>query len=160
LIDLDTSAPFFFALRHGRALERQGVKCEWVHADFVSCLPQRLSNDREAVVLFCNVLGQLGLERDDYENRLAQLPSWLAGRTWASFHDRYSARMPKADRVDVSSFTSQEPMDGGMLQQLGFGGEWTDHGTGGVLPAGVLRHYFPWYITPHRFHWIEAGAVI
>jgi len=160
LIDLDTSAPFFFALRHGRELERRGVKFEWRHADFVSCLPQLLHDDREAVVLFCNVLGQLGLERDDYEARLAQLPMWLADRAWASFHDRYSARVSKDERVDISSFTSHEPMDGGMLQRLGFSGEWTDHGTGDVLPAGVLRHYFPWYITPHRFHWIEAGAVI
>lgn len=159
LIDLDTSAPFFFTLRHGRRLRRRGVELEWLHTDFVSSLPQLLSTHRRAAVLFCNVLGQLGLERDDYEERLLQLPKWLAGRSWASFHDRYSASMATDEMPDSSPFTSREPMDEVMLQRLGCGGEWTDHGTGGVLPDGMLRHYFPWRITPRRFHWIEAGAV-
>jgi hypothetical protein len=159
LVDLDTSAPFFFARRHGHGLERRGSTLEWWPTDFVHCLPRLLVDHPDAAILFCNVLGQLGLERDDYEKRLAELPVRLAGRTWASFHDRYSARIRRGQQMGTPCFTSQEPMDEGMLQRLGFGGEWTDHGTGGVLPAGVLRHYFPWYITPRRFHWIEAGAV-
>lgn len=159
LIDLDTSAPFFFQWRHGRHLKAGGVGHQWIHADFVACLPQLLSKHPEAAVLFCNVLGQLGLEREDYEGRLAQVPKWLAGRAWASFHDRYSSPIPAGEWAEASPFASTEAMDEGMLQRLGCRGEWTDHGTGGVLPAGILRHYFPWQITPHRFHWIEAGAV-
>lgn len=159
LIDLDTSAPFFFALRHGRSLRRRGVELEWLHADFVGHLPRVLSENRRAAVLFCNVLGQLGVERDDYEERLRQLPKWLVGRSWASFHDRYSSSIVTGAMADSSSFMSVEPMDEVMLQQLGCSGEWTDHGTGGVFPDGMLRHYFPWRITPSRFHWIEAGAV-
>ena len=159
LIDLDTSAPIFFKLRHGRSLRRSGTQATWIHADFIDHLPQILSTYPTSAVLFCNVLGQLGLERQDYETQLYKLPKLLAGRRWASFHDRYSARLNEGSPVDASAFTSRETMNARMLQERGFFGEWTDHGTGALLPSGVLRHYFPWRIVPDRFHWIEAGVV-
>jgi len=158
LIDLDTSAPLFFALWHGRRLRRVGTLTEWIQGDFVDCLPKVLSAEGDAAILFCNVLGQLALEREDYEARLGELPQWLAGRRWASFHDRYSARIPDGTTIGANAFTSLEKMDAPMLQRLGLGGEWMDHGTDAVLPAGVLRHYFPWHIVPNRLHWIEAGV--
>lgn len=159
LIDLDTSAPFFFSLRHGRALRRRGVEIAWRHEDFVRCLPAVLAARPSAAVLFCNVLGQLALERDDYERCLALLPDRLAGRSWASFHDRFSAVLPAGGPDDPPPFVSHAPMDEAMLRRLAHGGEWTDHGTGGVLPAGTLRHHLPWRIIPQRLHWIEAGVV-
>ncbi|MFM7396297.1 MAG: hypothetical protein ACKO42_04190 [Gammaproteobacteria bacterium] len=158
LIDLDTSAPLFFNWRHGRVLRDARTAYEWVHADFVDCLPGLLSQHPKASVLFCNVLGQLGLERQDYETHLAQLSRGLEGRSWASFHDLYSSSILAGELSGASPFTSTEIMDTRMLQRLGCSGEWTDHGTGRVLPEGALRHYFPWRITPTRFHWIEAGA--
>jgi hypothetical protein len=158
LIDLDTSAPLFFALRHGLSLRRSGTRTKWIHADFVDCLPRVLSVDGDAAILFCNILGQLALEREDYEARLDELPRWLAGKRWASFHDRYSARIPISKAFEATAFTSFEKMDAQMLQRLGLSGEWMDHGTDAVLPAGVLRHYFAWHIVPDRLHWIEAGV--
>jgi hypothetical protein len=158
LIDLDTSAPLFFALRHGLSLRRSGTRTKWIHADFVDCLPRVLSVDGDAAILFCNILGQLALEREDYETRLDELPRWLAGKRWASFHDRYSARIPISKAFEATAFTSFEKMDAQMLQRLGLSGEWMDHGTDAVLPAGVLRHYFAWHIVPDRLHWIEAGV--
>jgi len=158
LIDLDTSAPLFFALGHGRSLRRSGTRTKWIHADFVDCLPQVLSANGDAAILFCNILGQLALEREDYEARLGELPRWLAGRRWASFHDRYSVRIPISKAFEATAFTSFEKMDAQMLQRLGLSGEWMDHGTDAVLPAGVLRHYFAWHIVPDRLHWIEAGV--
>jgi hypothetical protein len=158
LIDLDTSAPLSFALGHGRSLRRSGTRTKWIHADFVDCLPQVLSANGDAAILFCNILGQLALEREDYEARLGELPQWLAGRRWASFHDRYSARIPISKAFEATAFTSFEKMDAQMLQRLGLSGEWMDHGTDAVLPAGVLRHYFAWHIVPDRLHWIEAGV--
>lgn len=159
LVDLDTSAPFFFKLRHGQGLRHSGISWEWVIGDFIECLPRKLDLDPGAAVLFCNVLGQLGLERDDYERQLTELPGWLEGRPWASFHDRFSARITREEFPSTQPFTSLEKMGEDMLRELGFGGEWSDHGTERVLPSGVLRHYFPWSITPYRFHWIEAGVV-
>ena len=160
LVDLDTSAPFFFSVRHARALQRAGVRIEWRHEDFVRCLPEVLSVRPAAAVLFCNVLGQLALERGDHERCLALLPGWLTGRSWASFHDRFSAILPPADgRGDPHPFVSHAPMDAIMLRRFALSREWTDHGTDGVLPEGTVRHYLPWRIIPERFHWIEAGWV-
>lgn len=160
LIDLDTSAPFLFTVRHARALRQAGVRIEWRHEDLVRCLPEALSVRPSAAVLFCNVLGQLALERDDHERCLTLLPGWLTGRSWASFHDRFSAILPPAGGSgDPRPFVSRAPMDAAMLRRLACGGEWTDHCTGGVLPEGTSRHYLPWRIIPERFHWIEAGWV-
>jgi len=159
LVDLDVSAPFFFHLRHGRRLRRGGTELMWIGADFVVCLPQILAAHPGAAVLFCNVLGQLGVERSDYEQRLAQLPGWLEGREWGSFHDRYSTRTRGGLPIELLPFTSGATLDEGMLRRIGCSGEWMDHGTGGVLPEGTLRHHLPWFLTPGRFHWIEAGTV-
>ena len=159
LIDLDTSAPIFFRLRHGRALRQCGVDTDWIQEDFVECLPRLLAVSRDPAVLFCNVLGQLALERTDAEARLAELPALLTVHRWASFHDRFSARVPVEAPPGEQAFTSHIPMDGDMLQKLGYSGEWCDHGTGGILPAGSLKCYLPWRIDPRRLHWIEAGKV-
>ena len=159
LIDLDTSAPFFFRLRHGRALRQSGVDTDWIQEDFVECLPRLLAVSRDPAVLFCNVLGQLALERTDADARLAELPAMLTEHRWASFHDRFSARVPVEAPPGEQAFTSHIPMDGDMLQKLGYSGEWCDHGTGGILPAGSLKCYLPWRIDPRRLHWIEAGKV-
>ncbi len=159
LIDLDTSAPIFFRLRHGRALRQCGVDTDWIQEDFVECLPRLLAVSRDPAVLFCNVLGQLALERTDAEARLAELPAMLTEHRWASFHDRFSARVPVEAPPGEQAFTSHIPMDGDMLQKLGYSGEWCDHGTGGILPAGAVKCYLPWRIEPRRLHWIEAGKV-
>ena len=159
LIDLDTSAPIFFRLRHGRALRQCGVDTDWIQEDFVECLPRLLAVSRDPAVLFCNVLGQLALERTDADARLAELPAMLTEHRWASFHDRFSARVPVEAPPGEQAFTSHIPMDGDMLQKLGYSGEWCDHGTGGILPAGSLKCYLPWRIDPRRLHWIEAGKV-
>ena len=159
LIDLDTSAPIFFRLRHGRALRQCGVDTDWIQEDFVECLPRLLAVSRDPAVLFCNVLGQLALERTDADARLAELPAMLTDIRWASFHDRFSARVPVEAPPGEQAFTSHIPMDGDMLQKLGYSGEWCDHGTGGILPAGSLKCYLPWRIDPRRLHWIEAGKV-
>jgi len=159
LIDPDTSAPAFFALRHGRSLRRSGTQTSWIHADFINHLPQVLATDPNSAILFCNVLGQLGLEREDYETQICQLPKLLAGRRWASFPNRYSTRLTEGSQVDADAFTSRQSMNARMLQERGFFGEWTDHGTDAVLPSGILRHYFPWLKSWVYLHWIEAGVV-
>ena len=79
----------------------------WIGADFVVCLPQILAAHPGAAVLFCNVLGQLGVERSDYEQRLAQLPGWLEGREWGSFHDRYSTRTRGGLPIELLPFRSR-----------------------------------------------------
>jgi hypothetical protein len=140
-------------------IDATGVDIDWIQEDFVECLPRLLAVSRDPAVLFCNVLGQLALERTDAEARLAELPALLTEHRWASFHDRFSARVPVEAPPGEQAFTSHIPMDGEMLQKLGYSGEWCDHGTGGILPVGAVKCYLPWRIEPRRLHWIEAGKV-
>ena len=88
-----------------------------------------------------------------------ELPALLTEHRWASFHDRFSARVAVEAPSGEKAFTSLMPMDGTMLQNLGYSGEWCDHGTGGILPVGAIKCYLPWRIEPRRLHWIEAGKV-
>lgn len=158
-VELDRSAPFFFALRHGPALRRVGTSIEWIFDDFVERLPRVLQRETDAAVLFCNVLGQLGLERADYERQLAALRGRIGAHPWASFHDRYSSRLNPASLPAVEAFETSTALDGARLQKMRFSGEWIDHGTGDVLPPSSTRRYIPWMITPERLHWVEAGTV-
>jgi hypothetical protein len=158
-IELDRAAPHCFQLLHGRHLSRAGTSMRWILQDFIDCLPSVLQADTEAAVLFCNVLGQLGMERADFDRQLATLPSRLEGRPWASFHDRFSTTRRHAALRQARAFSSSVALDAAGLQRLGMTGEWIDHGTATVLPEHGLRMYFPWHISPTRFHWIEAGAI-
>ena len=159
-IDLDTSAPYLFRLRHGRRLRSAGIALEWIPGDFVNCLPTVLGRLHDPAVLFCNVLGQLALERADSTIQIGRLPELLARHYWASFHDSFSTTQQRVQPPDVSMFQSRQEMDAALLQRIGSVGEWVDHGTSGLLPASSMRRYIPWQITPHRFHWVEAGSVV
>lgn len=159
MMELDTSARFFFQLRHGRPLRQAQVSTTWLMGDFVTRLPEVLAARPNAAVLFCNVLGQLGLERADYQVELGELKRRLAGRRWASFHDRFSAvGQDLAGRV-TAGFSSTRSMDAAMLGDLGCSGEWTDHGTDEVFPDGTLRRVAVWSITKSRVHFVEMGSV-
>lgn len=161
LIELDSSAPIFFNLRHGLRLRRARTSTQWVLGDFVDYLPLLLRDSPDCAVLFCNVLGQLGLERSDYDKQLERLPSMLAGRPWATFHDRFSAVVssPGIPKLGIQGLVSDRPLEAELLRQPGFTGEWIDHGTGQVLPPASTRRYIPWWISPSRFHWIEVGSM-
>jgi hypothetical protein len=156
-IDLDPSARPLFWLAHGKALAASGLTLHWVHGDFVEVLPGLLSADM--AVLFCNVLGQLGVERSDYQQVLAALPHTLRSVHWASYHDRYSADAGCVPEAARKPFESMSGMDSSTLLSMGCKGEWTDHGTGVLLPDNWPRRYLPWLLTARKFHWLEAGTV-
>lgn len=156
-IDLDPLARLGFALNHRRGLAR-GTRLEWLRRDLVSELPGHLSTTPDAAVLFCNVLGQLAIERDDHEAVLAILPNMLRRHHWASFHDCYTGDISAQEWRWLEPFTLEQRMSAADLQRLGLSGEWRDHGTGELFPAHHRRHYFPWWITDQKLHWIEAGV--
>lgn len=158
-IELDRAAPLFFRLRHGRALRASECSSRWILGDFTSHLRSVLAAQPGCAVLFCNVLGQLGLERADYESQLAALPQSLSGHPWASFHDRFSTVIDRSQTESLGAFSTDQPLDARGLQNIGLSGQWTDHGTGQLLMPGVTRRYIPWQITSRRFHWVEAGSV-
>jgi hypothetical protein len=130
-------------------------------------LDDLLQQRPRASVLFCNLLGQVQLElSNQHQARFQQefqrrvLPQ-LAGRRWASFHDRWSLdRDVEEPTVPASIELDHVPSD----EELGvacFGPEGApvivlDHSTSELFPEAGPRGYFSWQITPKALHIVEA----
>jgi hypothetical protein len=135
----------------------------WVASTFERVLPALLIRHPHHAVLFCNVLGQLRyqdkktLERIEFE--LGQISLTLAGRHWASFHDRISGEAKSANLQELEFFSTSTVTTNELAKRVAKGGEWLDHLTENVLPAQVARRFMAWPIGQERIHWIEAGWV-
>jgi len=154
-LDLDPLARWFFALNH----PTRRTEIRWLRGDLVTELPRHLQAWPDAAVLFCNVLGQLAVEREDHEAILATLPSMLQRHHWASFHDCYTGDVSRCEFEALAPLSLQRRMNADDLQRLGLGGEWRDHGTGLLFPEQHSRAYFPWWILETKLHWIEAATM-
>jgi hypothetical protein len=178
-VDIDPFAPWFFRWRMRDAL--RGAQFEWDPRDHLSPGPHGfdvaplralLAAHPATAVLFCNLLGQLPLLGEDrdpaqdddappagsYEHFLRALPETLAGRSWATFHDRLSGNVaPRGlDATKPAPWCTAEelvqrhyPMtdDDGLALR--------DHRTSALLPE-VPRWQFAWELAPGLFHLIEA----
>lgn len=180
-VDIDPFAPWVFRWRARRALRAGRTRLEWDSRDHLSPGPRGFDPDAlralvaahpGAAVLFCNILGQLPLLGDDrapgqdddhppegsYERWLRALPDALAGRSWATFHDRLSGPVrPRGLDPDTPvAWSSAEELvrrhypltddpDLGLL----------DHRTSVLLPEAPRRQ-FVWELAPGLFHLIEA----
>lgn len=153
-IDLDPLARWLFALNHSACRAELG----WLRGDLAAELPGCLDAWPDAAVLFCNVLGQLAVEREDHEAVLAALPRMLQRHHWASFHDCYTGDISRREFESLAPLSLQRRMNADDLQRLGLGGEWRDHGTGQLFPEQHSRAYFPWWIHENKLHWIEAAT--
>lgn len=121
-----------------------------------------------ASVLFCNVLGQLHFGLDDAQQ--ARLVSefrcrlWpaLRGRTWASFHDRWSFDAPSLPPHSGSLYFERLPNDEQLADAYFGPGQQAvtalDHGTTELFPETLPRDYLSWQITPRALHLVEALA--
>lgn len=121
--DLDPLAKFFFQLRH------RHPNVEFIERDMfwrdgrlsLTPLKQVLEDHPKASILFCNVLGQVLLERyadeGDWYQFLKELRQLLNGRSWASYHDMYSN---EKGYEEIDHLTNGPWLDG--LIQLNF--EW------------------------------------
>ena len=111
-------------------------------------------------VLFCNVLGQLALLRQDFHNDKpwrAAFRQSIEPLPWASYHDRASCHGPKKDAALQSSWETPDEMsltDAATRLQWRFPLELEDHGTAGLLPPGP-RAYALWPLTADSTHLIE-----
>jgi hypothetical protein len=161
-VDLDALAPMLLRARHGRALTRTGTVLTVERADVFADLDRLLAAHRDHAVLFANLLGQRRFHRSDAattEAELAGLAAQLAGRAWASFHERLSGRAADL-RFAPRAFDSPGALTPEALaQRIGATGEWLDHLTTAVLPAAVPRRLMPWQLRSGRIHWVEAGWV-
>jgi hypothetical protein len=121
-----------------------------------------------AAVLFCNLLGQLHWELgDEQEKRFRaefkrRIWPQLAGRSWASFHDRWSVPLPASERMPTTLSFERRPGD----DELGvacFGASGPpvtalDHGTSQLFPDAWPRRYFSWPLTPQALHIVEGAS--
>jgi hypothetical protein len=123
-----------------------------------------LDCNSDAAVLFANFLGQMPFLINDEKKREAIIRFWqtnllpaLHGRSWASFHDRYSSsRIP----VQQGHAFSICRLSGDALIKRYYGeaarGKWVDHRTEGLFHGQHNYDYFLWQLTPRAFHIIEA----
>jgi hypothetical protein len=131
-------------------------------------LPELLVQRPSASVLFCNLLGQLELVLSEQQQlefqrafRERVLPA-LAGRRWASFHDRWSLdRSAREPKPVMRSFPGQPSADA--LAAAWFGETdqpltVLDHATSELFPSEWPRRYFSWQITPGALHVVEGLA--
>ncbi len=159
-VDLDGSAEKRFQQSHPQLVY------QWIKQDIftesrqLSTHPLQHLLDRypEAAVLFCNVLGQLPLNRRISEIQFTQylqaLRSQLRGRSWASYHDLYSI-----DGLNVGEHPSfiahhlqtnqwKEPRSGRL--------EVCDHLTSGRWTDGLQKTKMFWSLHKKRLHVIEG----
>ncbi|MEI6126148.1 MAG: hypothetical protein WCQ99_06285 [Pseudomonadota bacterium] len=143
----------------------------WITTDFfitaehsAERLHAFLSHHPDAAILISNFLGQLPFLIHDLNTREKLILFWqntlytlLHGRSWASFHDRYSSsKAPNAPR----HFCTAHQCTGEELVRRFYGrdcsGEWRDHSTELFFSAQSLYDYFLWQLTPKSFHIIEG----
>jgi hypothetical protein len=126
-------------------------------------LPDLLNKRPEAAVLFSNFLGQIPFLIDDEKERMRTiirlhhhlLPS-LQGRSWCSYHDRYSG---KGNGKEIARLSSDHQMTGEeLIRSLcdNPGDDWTDHLTEDFFPGNTRYDYFLWRLTPQASHIIEG----
>jgi len=125
-----------------------------------------LDSHTDAAVLFSNVLGQLPFLISDDTQRDSMMRFWhdrlnkmLEGRSWASFHDRYSStRKPRrSSLLQVDRQLRDEELIWHFYGRDA-SGTWYDHQTQQFFEKNTHYTYFLWQITPRAFHIIEGVA--
>ena len=180
-LDIDRWAAPLFRWRHGPALKRSGTQLRCDTGDAIGDLSSLLAAHPDAAVLFDNVLGQLRFMHpslDETVSCLDMIKRRMVGREWGSLHDAYSGAVRRAGRarenmvtlqsVQVDGAVSTQPGEAGVsiepgltafASQLEAEGEWLDHLTSQVFPAGTTVQHIAWHYSRHYCHWLQAGWV-
>lgn len=177
--DLDRWAAPLFRLRHGGALRASNTALQCNTADALTDLGAVLHAHPRALVLFDNVLGQLRFHTpsvDEASHRIASITARMHGRRWGSVHDAFSGRtqrrtgsasapaMQRSVQAPAPTSPSAPPAArpvalGRFSRQLHAQGEWLDHLTDHVFPAGTPVHHIAWPYSPGYCHWLQAGWI-
>ena len=180
-VDIDRWAAPLFRMRHGSALKSSGTQLRCDTGDALGNLQAILAEHPDAAVLFDNVLGQLRFMHasvDETVSCLEMIKQRLVGREWGSLHDAYSGPVRRAGRVRKKLVTLQSlqsapavPTLSGdavlpighelapFANQLEAEGDWLDHLTSQIFPAGTTVHHIAWHYSRHYCHWLQAGWV-
>ena len=168
-LEPDRVARFLFA----RRLKRLGVpSIDFVVEDRLVAplvsggpgLDSLLDASPGRAVLFSNVLGQIRflLSAPDFQKWQAgwtqRVASRLAGRPWASFHDRVSAAVPPRVAMPHRTFRRLEDAELGRFFYSEREGrvELYDHLTDGLFPVEAPHAYFHWELEPGAHHLVEG----
>jgi len=167
-VDIDPIARLIFRRRFrflGKSMQCNGSDYFRFPGTSAASFGDLLAGEPEAAVLFSNIWGQVGFLAGNESERDAmflfweqELPRLLAGRSWASYHDRYSGTdTAAADRP----FVSDRRLAGEELIRRfcsDTGGVWNDHLTGRLFPGAAPYAYFLWRLTPRSVHVVEGTS--
>lgn len=167
ILEPDPLARWLLRRRLTSQATTQRLDCSFVKEDHLLGEPSRLVElvaGRDAAILFCNVLGQLGhlLGPDASDANLQAIKlavqAALAGRSFASYHDRVSGRgVPtRAASGHHSDRRLTDTELGALYAESASPVTLFDHGSDGIFDASLPHSYFAWQLTPGYFHLIEA----
>ena len=171
ILEPDRIAHWIFRYRCARVPLERRPRLEFITRDHLVFHPERLvpllQGLGDSAVLFCNVLGQLRflLQVDDLMGEQASaikkaVHAAIAGRSWASFHDRVSGQLAPTIEEPVAS--DHRWSDAELLEAAYYAGgdavsaALLDHGTEGFFPPDLPHFYSRWELEPGGFHLIEA----
>jgi hypothetical protein len=169
--DIDPLVPWLFNWRHGRQLERLGIKIQHHRQDAISTLADLVAQYPNACIWFDNVLGQHRYRvRDEarVEDELSNLKITLQGRNWGSVHDVWSGptdgrRLPAGLNVWQHQTRAKQNLNIDFSQKLlasvGAKDTWQDHLTGHVFEADTNITWIPWAFKSNYWHWLQVGWV-
>jgi hypothetical protein len=174
VLEPDPIARWVFARRLRKAPLERRPRLEFIAEDHLVHHPERLLPLLERLgqpaLLFCNVIGQIQVLLDidapsaEFARVKAAVHSAIAGRSWASFHDRVSGSIvPSLENPAVSP---QRWSDDEVLSEAYYGSrpsedpELHDHLTEGFFPAEAPHTYFRWQLDRDSYHLIEAVAAV
>ncbi len=173
-MDIDPVAGWLFGLRHGPALKAAGIRWHYQTGDALAALPRLLTAHPRACVLLDNLLGQLRFHAPAWQDpmvftslQLAEIKRLLHGREWGSVHDLLSGPAnglpPEQDfpaaRRSMAAQAAERQLDVAWLAAAKPQGEWLDHLTDQVFPAGTPVQDMAWAFRPNYWHWLQAGWV-
>ncbi|MCX8043893.1 MAG: hypothetical protein N3B18_07195 [Desulfobacterota bacterium] len=166
-VDPDLLAALIFAARFRRTCQHITIVTEdfFITPEYsVAPLQDFLAKYGAAAVLLSNFLGQIPFLITDDERRRQLILFWhthlvhlLAGRNWASFHDRYSSnqRPTQWRTLQTECRCSAETLIR-YFYGKNAGGTFIDHETEGYFPNILFYEYSVWQLTPRNYHLIEA----
>jgi hypothetical protein len=177
-LEPDPLAHFFFRRRLARAPLESRPRLRFERRDHLlgdsTALVRLLEAEGDTAVLFTNIVGQLRVLLDAYSADDAPLAAVraavraaIAGRSWASFHDRVSG--PLEPELATAAYVERRLTDAEIVRRFfpaleagavrsDGSGELLDHLTGGFFPAERPHAYFSWPLMPGVFHVIEATS--
>lgn len=175
-LEPDPVACLLFRRKLDKARLARRPRLEFIAEDHLVFHPERLprlvARLGDTALLFSNIIGQLrGLldvdeaTADSLRRVRDGVEQAIAGRAFASFHDRLSGEIrPQVEQP----FRAQRRMsDDAILSRFypsarmnheSRGLELFDHLTDGFFPRGLPHAYFVWQILPCRYHLIEGVA--